>query len=267
MNHCINCGTEVSSKYCPNCGQSNPPRKITLTQLWSDFQARIYGFDGMFPRTLRDLTLRPGKAARVFIEGNRVLYYGPVGYFFLMITVLLLLMSVLDVNVIDFMKSAANQFNGQKSVKEGSGQQKFMQSVFQFASDNMKLLSFTQIPLLAFFSRYLFFRKSGLNFLEHTVLPFYLHGHIYWVSILSVLFYKITDNFFPPGIAMIIAPLYISFGYSGMFDYQSRTKRFFKGLGIYICAQLLFIVIIAITVILLVVFNPEVRELIRPSNN
>jgi len=61
--------------------------------MYHDFQARIYGLDGMFPRTLRDVTLRPGQASRTFIQGNRVKYYGPVGYFFLMITVLLLLMN------------------------------------------------------------------------------------------------------------------------------------------------------------------------------
>lgn len=264
--NCINCGTSVDSKYCPNCGQINPPHKITIGHLWTDFQARIYGFDGMFPRTLRDLTLRPGKASKIFISGNRVIYYGPVGYFFLMITVLLLLMSLLDVNVIDFMKAAASRFS-QEEPKTGSGQEKFMQSVFQFASDNMKLLSFAQIPLQAFVSRYIFFRKSGWNFLEHTVLPFYIQGHIYWISILSVICFKISGEFFPPWVALILAPLYFCFAYSGMFDYQSKTKSFLKGLGVYISAQLLFVLIIVVVVVLLVVFNPEVRELVKPSNN
>jgi hypothetical protein len=79
---CVNCGVAVTSKFCAECGQPNPPKKLGLRTMWYDFQSRIIGFDGMFPRTIKDLTLRPGKASKNYVYGNRMMYYGPVGSFF-----------------------------------------------------------------------------------------------------------------------------------------------------------------------------------------
>ena len=76
---CINCGSPVATPFCANCGQASPPKKLSVLTLYTDFQSRIYGFDGMFPRTLRDLTIRPGHVAETYINGNRVKYVAPVG--------------------------------------------------------------------------------------------------------------------------------------------------------------------------------------------
>ena len=264
--NCINCGTEVVGKYCPNCGQPSPPRKITLGHMYHDFQARIYGFDGMFPRTLKDITVRPGKAARSFIDGNRVQYYGPVGYFFLMITVLLLLVSLLDVDLTTFLK-AGSKSNWAPQPKEGSGQAKFMEIVFQFISDNLKFVAFALIPLQGFVSRFLFFRKSKLNFLEHTVLPFYIQGHLYWMSILSVIYFKVTGSFFANWLTISMGLFYFSYAFSDFFGYQSKVKAFFKGLGVYLVSQVLLMMMAAIIMAVIFKVNPELMKLVRPSNN
>ncbi len=262
---CINCGTEVTDKFCAHCGQPNPPRKLTFGNLYHDFQARIYGFDGMFPRTLKDITIHPGKASRSFISGNRVLYYGPVGYFFLMITVLLLIMGMLDVDPVTFMKTAKNSFAG--DIKPGSGQEKFTEAVFKFVADNLKVFSFTLVPLQAFTSRYLFFRKSGYSFLENSVLPFYVQGHVYWLTILSVIYFKTTDTAFPNIIVIVISIVYFGFAYSNFFDYQSKVKAFLKGIGVYLAAQFLFVVLISIGIFIIAALYPEVFQMLKPSNN
>ena len=264
--NCTNCGTEVTSKFCPNCGQPNPPKKITLANMYHDFQARIYGFDGMFPRTLKDITLRPGKASRTFIQGNRVQYYGPVGYFFLMITVMLLIMSLLDVDVVMFMKNSGKSAF-QPEAKPGTGQARFTQEVFKFVSENLKLISFLMVPMQALASRYVFFRKSGFNVLEHSVLPFYVQGHIYWLSIINVIFYKVTGMFFLNWLTVVIPIGYFSFAYADFFSYQSKVKAFLKGLGVYLMAQLLFTIIVLIVVIVVSLLNPDLVEMLKPANN
>ena len=263
---CINCGAGVSSKFCPDCGQKNPPRKITVGHLYHDFQARIYGFDGMFPRTLRDITIRPGAASRTFITGNRVLYYGPVGYFFLMITLWLLLMSLFDVSVVEFMKETG-KYAMYDDPKAGSGQEKFMESIFAFTSENLKLISFALIPIWAFCSRFFFFRKSDYNFLEHTVLPFYVQGHIYWISIFSVLYYKVTGMFFPSWLNIVVILGFFSFSYADFFNYQSKLKAFLKGLGVYMLAQIIFSLIAVIIVVIMILIDPDVYQMLKPSNN
>jgi hypothetical protein len=263
---CINCSTSTNEKFCPNCGQRQQIKRLSFKEGWNDFWARIYGFDGMMPRTLRDITLHPGEASRRYIDGNRISYYGPVGYFFLMITLLYIVASLLDIDIKEFLKNGADT-GLQPAPKKGSGQEKYMQSVFNLVSDNLKLVSFIIVPIQAFCSRYLFFRKSGLNFIEHTVLPFYALGHLYWISIMSLLFYSLTGSFFSNWFQLGVAILYFSYAYADLFRYQSKIKSFFKGVGIYLTTQLLFGLLVAIIVILVILLNPEAFEMLKPSNN
>jgi len=263
---CINCDSGLNGNFCISCGQRTNVKKLSLKEGWNDFWARIYGFDGMFPRTLRDLTIRPGTASRRFINGNRVAYYGPVGYFFLMITLLYLVASMLDINLVDFLKNSGSS-GLQNPPKPGSGQEKLMQSTFQLVSDNLKLISFIVIPIQAFCSRFLFFRQSNLNFTEHTVLPFYALGHLYWLSIASLFMYSLTGSFLPNWIQLVVAIAYFSYAYSDLFQYQSRLKTLAKGFGVYLTTQLLFALVAAILVILMIVFDTDVYEMAKPSNN
>jgi hypothetical protein len=261
---CINCGSDSSSKFCPDCGQRTGVKRITLREGWNDFWARIYGFDGMFASTLRDLTIRPGKASQLFINGNRIRYYGPVGYFFLMITLLYLVGSLLDVSITEFMKSASKTTSFTPPPKAGSGQEKFMEAMIQFISDNLKLISFLYIPMQAFASRFIFFRKSNLNYFEHVVLPFYTLGHIYWLSIFSVILFSISGTFMNAGLSMLLSLVYFGYAYADFFTYQSKAKAFFKGIGVYLIAQVLLMIILFLLLIVAIILFPEVREFFKP---
>ena len=267
MAKCINCEKKVAENFCSNCGQRVGVKRITFREGWYDFWARIYGFDGMFPRTLRDLTIRPGAAARTFIAGNRVKYYGPVGYFFLMITLLYLVAAILEIPLTEFMRSSNKSTNFMPTPKEGSGIQKFSEVVIQFVSDNLKFVTFLYIPIQAFCARFIFFRKSNFNYLENTILPFYVQGHIYWLSILSLVMYKVFGAFVPSVMILLGSIILVGYANANFFNYQSRTKAFIKGVGVYILSQLLFIVIAIAAVSILISTNAEIYEMLKPSNN
>jgi hypothetical protein len=263
--NCLNCDAEVTSNFCPQCGQRVKVKRLTLREGWNDFWARVYGFDGMFPRTLRDLTLRPALATREFIRGNRVKYYGPVGYFFLMITLYLLCIDFIGLDFKEIMQESQNKYNvAGMTVK---GQKEIVQSVFRFVSKNLKWIAFLAVPMDALAARYLFFKKSGFNFLENTVLPFYVRGHMYWLSIAAVIIFKLTGNFALNNLVPLAGILFFGFAYSRFTDYQSKTKGFFKGMGVYL-ASVFFNMLLALVVIFLIILvNPEILEQIRPSNN
>jgi predicted RNA-binding Zn-ribbon protein involved in translation (DUF1610 family) len=256
--NCINCNQESTGNFCPNCGQRTITRRITFREGWNDFWARIYGFDGMFPRTLRDLTIRPGVATRKFIEGNRVLYYGPVGYFFLMITLMLLLYDLMGISFLDVMKATGQSMS--TGEPQTQNQAVFMQKALQAISDNIKLFFFAWIPFQAFASRYIFFRKANLNFIEHTLLPLYVMGHNLWMNIVLGAIYAINGQYYT-WIPSLISFLYFGFAYSTMMTYQSRVKAFFKGIGVWLISYVLFILsfmILALLIVLLVgLINPE----------
>lgn len=252
---CINCSTEFSGNFCPQCGQRTGVNRITLREAWNDFWSRIYGFDGMFPRTLRDLTIRPGHVARKYMEGNRVLYYGPVGYCFLMVAVLLLLLDFMGLSFAELMNAAPPDALKPATEKQAA----FAQKMQQLVANNIRLFFFAWIPFQATMAKFLFFRKANMNFLEHLVMPFYLMGHGLWLTIVMAVLVKF--GFTSSMWIAVISILYFAFAYSDLMRYQNRVKAYFKGLGVWVTAYILFILaftLVLFGVIVLVAFiSPE----------
>jgi Protein of unknown function (DUF3667) len=264
MKKCINCNEEIQNNFCSHCGQRTDVKRITFREGWNDFWARIYGFDGMFPRTLRDLTVRPGKVAMLFIEGNRARYYGPVGYFFLMITLFLLVLSLMDINYLDFTKSVGqNDLTTQKDKIHGVD----FRLIAQFFSDNLKAISFIIIPLQAIGAKYIFFRKDKYNFIEHMVLPFYVQGHIYWVNIVGAIYFKFSHSLALNIAGSFLAFAYFPYSYVTLFTDQPKIKAFLKGLGVLVVGQLLTGALALIIGYIALKINPDLLQLIKPSNN
>lgn len=262
MISCINCSKEIDSLFCPDCGQKNPVKKINLANMSGDFLSRVYGFDGMFPRTLRDLTLRPGEASREYIRGNRVKYYGPVGYFFLMITVYLLLASVIGVDLAKFMEAS----NPATAIQQGAGQQEINRLFMNWINDNLRLATFITAVFTVFFS-WLYFKKSGYNIIESSVLIFYINGHLMWLTIISVLIYGFVGFAISFNYLLILTIVFMLFAYANFYTHQPRWKVVIKGLLSYISAYLVMILVVMLVFMYLVLTDKEFYEKIRPKNN
>lgn len=262
---CINCKSVVVGKFCSDCGQRQNVKRLSFREGWNDFWTRIYGFDGMFLNTLRDLTIRPGYAALDYLQGNRVKYYGPVGYFFLMITLYLLIASLLGIEIRDVMELSSS-VAGTGPLKAGSGQEQFNSMLLNMISDNMKLFSFLIIPFQAFIAL-IFFRKSRHNFIEHSVIPFYVTGHAFWLSIIGLFLYRIQGpSTYQAMLGLISIPLYVV-ACLQFYRYQRSWKVLVKSLMAYVSAYVLFVIVFMIITLIYVFSNPELIEMIRPSNN
>lgn len=260
---CVNCSTEGDGRFCSNCGQRLHVKRLTWKEGWHDFWARIYGFDGMFPRTFRDLTVRPGFAAREFIRGNRARYYGPVGYFFLTITCFLLLLGLIGLNYVDYLKEM------QEAIPVTQENARLNSSVRGFVADNLKLVAFIVIPFQAFVSRYFFFRKQELNFLEHAVLPLYITGHWYWLQMVEAISFKITHASIGTLWHGLLMGFYMGFAYTSFVPSQPKWKTFFKGFGIYVTSFLMFMLVLFVlafaAIIIIGLVDPSALDSIRPS--
>jgi len=229
--------------------------------MWYDFQSRIYGFDGMFPRTFRDLTLRPGLVAKDYIRGNRIKYYGPVGYFFLMVTLFILIMSILEINFSDYSAASQEAFGGTSSGNT-TFEKELQTRTSTFIGENMRIFSFAVVMPVVLMT-WLFFRKSGYNSLQHAVISFYVFGHAYWMTILSLFLFKVTGVSARITIQFIITILYFAFACSNFYTHNSRTKAFFKGLGAFILGYLIFMIVVASLGIIYVLTDSEMQEMIR----
>lgn len=238
---CLNCGASVSTAFCSLCGQSYPVKKLNLSTLWYDFQSRVYGFDGMFPRTLRDLTIRPGAVARAYIEGNRVRYYGPVGYFFIVLTVYILLASIFDVDLLEFTMAQSSV----DAASSSQGQMEAASSVNTWIIENIRLASFLialwTVPFL-----WLMFKRSGYNIVETSVLVFFTNGHMQWLGIIAMLVYVITGYIVSMNVILGLSFLYTLYSYYDLYEFQPKWKIVLRGLFATVLSYLFLIVIAAI---------------------
>ena len=98
---CPNCGTELRGPWCFACGQRNRHPRLDVKDLVRDAVGEILGIDTKIGRTVRDFTLRPGRAARDYVEGARARYVNPLKYLLFVVAAYFLLMALLDVRVTD----------------------------------------------------------------------------------------------------------------------------------------------------------------------
>ena len=211
---CISCKQVALGKYCQHCGQKQGFEKLNWSHLFSELQKRTFGFDSTFWRTLIDLSIRPVKVIKASISGIRVKYFGPVSYYFLLLTVYILLTNFLNIDMLEMTNDASMSW-----VNEGSSvDQQSMMETNSFIMNNFKVVSFIFVPLLTI-GIWLVFKNKGYNFLENSVIIFYGQAHPIWISIVFLFLYKYGDIDYPMMTITFITFLYTmlitSFFYSG----------------------------------------------------
>lgn len=75
---CVNCGADVSGKYCSACGQETEYRSHSLPTLLGEAAEALTHADSRLWRTLGPLILRPGFLTREFLDGRRARYLPPL---------------------------------------------------------------------------------------------------------------------------------------------------------------------------------------------
>ena len=78
-NRCLNCDhpLDLSDRYCPNCGQINSIKKLTVKDLFDEFFGSLINYDSKLRKTLQALLLKPGKITREYISGKQTSYTNP----------------------------------------------------------------------------------------------------------------------------------------------------------------------------------------------
>jgi hypothetical protein len=113
--------------------------------------------------TVKELSLRPGKAVQNYLAGHRVDYYSPHKYLFFIGA------------ITSFLTSRFHSFSGEyTSAGTFDGDiHTFLGAFFQYADMYATLVNVISIPVFALFS-FLLFRRSGYNYAEHLVLNAYI---------------------------------------------------------------------------------------------
>jgi hypothetical protein len=76
---CLNCEIELDDhNYCPNCGQLNTDKKVSLKTLLQDFLGDYFTFDSKLIHSLEPLIKKPGQLTEEYNRGKRVRYILPL---------------------------------------------------------------------------------------------------------------------------------------------------------------------------------------------
>ncbi|MGC4045812.1 MAG: DUF3667 domain-containing protein [Armatimonas sp.] len=96
---CLNCGAEVSTRFCGECGQENEPPTPTFSNIAKDLWDEFLAIDGKLLKTLWYLFARPGLLSTEYISGRRSSYISPFKLYFW--TTALFVVFILRLNIID----------------------------------------------------------------------------------------------------------------------------------------------------------------------
>ena len=75
---CANCQSEITGKFCSNCGQSSKSRRGPILQVISEFADEIFSIDSKVLQSLLTLLVKPGVLSAKFISGKRTSVLPPV---------------------------------------------------------------------------------------------------------------------------------------------------------------------------------------------
>ncbi|WP_299156863.1 DUF3667 domain-containing protein [uncultured Tenacibaculum sp.] len=96
--NCLNCGHPFiqDEKFCPECGQKNKGKKITLISFIREVFAGFISWDAKFWKTLIPLLIRPGKVSRDYIDGKRTRYVNPFRFYITTSIIFFLIFSLIS---------------------------------------------------------------------------------------------------------------------------------------------------------------------------
>ena len=235
ISFCLNCGSKLMDVYCHKCGQKNLRKKLTLKDVLNDIVKYVFELEGPFIKTIKYLTIKPGKVCKEFVNGKRKIYVQPVQYFIIALTLyyLIVFLSGIDFNKIIYQHN--KQLGMPLSEKE-------FEEYTGLLSSNLKLFTFILIPIFAVISK-LFFKRSGYNYAENIVMAFYLHAHTLLIGILlfPLIIWKPTMLM----LSAIPELFYIIFGLV-QFNHGKLFLKIIKSFLVYFVSYLIFIIIVNI---------------------
>lgn len=251
---CINCEQSTLGKFCSHCGQKQGVARLTWSSVFVELQKRLFGFDNNYLRTVKDLTIRPHVVIDSVIEGNRIRYVGPVGYYFVMITVYILLMSLINVDMSEIMGTVGNSINSGATESQIALQNK----INGFIVDNFRLLAFLMMPFFIL-GVWLVFKNKGYNFLETSVITFYGQAHPIWASIILVIVYKLTGYSSSLLLMSSITYLYLLVVITAFYK-GNKVWNFIKALISIVLSFIFLMLSIFLVTILITALAPEMMK-------
>lgn len=75
---CLNCGTIVQERFCPQCGQENTETRKSFHYLFTHTAEDLVHYDSSFWKTMKYLLFQPARLTREYLSGRRKSFVVPI---------------------------------------------------------------------------------------------------------------------------------------------------------------------------------------------
>ena len=254
MEQCKNCEASLEGPYCSQCGQKALTERITLKYILRSIVETLTNVEAGFWYTMRALLTRPGIVAREYMEGKRRLYYHPIRYLFILVTiatVITLATGVYDLQQSEILQLQNDAIGLEPNEKAVANQQKVQEEVKKY----LNLVSLLTLPFFSLVGFWLF-RKRAYNYAEHLVIVSFWSAELAAIGLPVQLLFL----FFPGAImyalplTMLISSAYYGWGYRQLFQIGYGQAFFKGGLVNVLGFILMFITIMILTALSVLIF-------------
>ena len=220
---CKACSSSFETKFCPSCGAAAAVKRIDSHYLVHELQHDILHMEKGFLFTVKELTLRPGKAVRHFLEGNRSKYYKPIGF--------LIICSIIYPVVAHWIGKPPTPSTGNGNIDK----------INQWVETHYSYANLIEIVFIAVALRW-FFGKKRYNFFEHLVLLSYLTGYAMLVGAVWMLISHFAHIGNADTIFFVVAVAYTVWSIGMLYEARSWVV-YFKALLAYLTGFILLMVL------------------------
>lgn len=243
---CKNCGHSFTGNHCNNCGQKLAHRLDTKHIVHEAIHVFTHADKGIFS-LIPMVLFRPGTLALQYVEGKRKRYFSIFQYLILVVGIITFIMS--KTHYMENVMQTINPETAKASARVVAVQTKIMSTLQHY----FNLFLFALLPVFSFFS-WLFFKSTKYNYAENFVLHAAIQAQITTISLFILPISLLLGKQFQG--VVIVFSLLILFACNTIANRQffkvSVLQAFFKGLLVYICTNLIEIILVGVAIFILV---------------
>lgn len=194
--NCLNCGAEVTGKFCSNCGQENIETKENFLHLVFHTVGDFFHFDSKFFRSFVPLLTKPGFLTLEHWAGKRARYIHPLRLFFFVTIIMVIIANAYYKKYEKEIKSekvvttsrpeASNPIDKETQERQLKKIKAGVAKTFDYAAAYLKYISFLLLPFYALAFKLLYFRHKKF-YIDHLVYTLHLQSFVYIVVSLVLL--------------------------------------------------------------------------------
>lgn len=229
---CLDCGAELTGRFCSACGQRRIDGPLRTTEIAGDLWSHVVDLDRGFLHTFVGLTLRPGTTAREYVDGKRKRHTPPFRYFLILTAAWFAFPSLIGFDYADYV---ARSMEEARAAIERSPPV-FVSALRRFMDASVEMYEFRRWTILANLPLYalgglLLFRRRRRTFAEWFAFSLYVTGHGLLLGIVGFVLLAFELDTTYQFVSFLVLP-YMIWAYRG-FSGDGTGMATLKGLAVF----------------------------------